>query len=46
MDGLEGERQTAKVLIRQAESLEDLQLVRRLFTEYETAIRLACVFRV
>ena len=45
MAGLEGERLTSEVLIRQAESVEDLQLVRGLFTEYETAIGVSLCFQ-
>jgi putative acetyltransferase len=45
MGGLEGERLTSEVLIRQAESVEDIQLARRLFTEYETAIEVSLCFQ-
>ena len=45
MAGFEGERLTSEVLIRQTESVEDLQLVRRLFREYEAAIEVSLCFQ-
>jgi GNAT superfamily N-acetyltransferase len=45
MAGLEGETLRSEVLIRQAESVADIQLVRRLFKEYEAAIGVNLCFQ-